>query len=87
MSIAVVTLTEVKLIWLMYVGQVFSRSIYTHDKNLPNPKMTAFAKSTFKNHVINLALEPKLPFNNNVSGMIQISFTQLRVSFSNLNFD
>ena len=45
------------------------------------------SKRTFKNHIMKLILEPKLPFNHNVSRVTQISFTQLRVGFSNLNFD
>ena len=43
MFIAAVTLTEAKLIWLMDVGLVFNRCIYTHDKNLPNLKTTVYA--------------------------------------------
>ena len=40
MSLAAVTLTDVKQIWLMYVGLFFNRCIFSHDKILPNPKMT-----------------------------------------------
>ena len=36
MSNAVVTLTEVKLTWLMYVGFFYNRCILNQDKNLPN---------------------------------------------------
>ena len=51
MSIAAVTLTEVNLIWLMYVGLILNKYIYT-DKNLSNPKMTVgatFKSSKYKN--------------------------------------
>ena len=41
--LAAVTLTEVKLIWLMYVGLFFNRFINITDKNLPNQKMTVCA--------------------------------------------
>ena len=48
-STIAVTFSEVKLIWLMYVGQVFNRYIYTHDENHPNPKMTLVPLSKVSN--------------------------------------
>ena len=43
---AAMTLTEVKLIGLMYVGYFLKRCIFSHDKYLPNPFMIVCA--TFK---------------------------------------
>ena len=40
MSRTAVTLTEIKLIWLMHVEYFCNRCNCTPDKNLPNPEMT-----------------------------------------------
>ena len=45
MAVDAVTLTEVKLIWLVHIGY-FKRWIFSHAENLPNPKMTVCV--TFK---------------------------------------
>ena len=45
-----VTLIEVKLIRLVYVGLVFNRCIHTLDKNLPNPRITVSV--TFKSFIM-----------------------------------
>ena len=45
---AAVTLSEIKLIWLMHVGYFTIRGIYTHDENL-NPKVTVCATFKFSN--------------------------------------
>ena len=42
--IVALILTEIKLIWLMYVDQFFNRCIHTYDKNLPNPKFVPTSK-------------------------------------------